>query len=435
MTAFARSECVTNAETIDIYKSPFSANGVLACASPVERIATPTSQQPSADHHRRHRAAAAAAPAPSAIHFSLADSAKQGAPAQSPSARGPVFENTNRATRLSCISTELSRYGVQVAAVVPENVDVVELHQALLEVRGLGPVGGSLPSLWAIMGPRTVLKGASVAEAYTPELAASQAALHAERKRREKLEESLIRLRKRTPRIGSTSSEPGSLGDIISPHDILVAYSEELNRRLSLQLDLEGKDYLIEKMRKNHATDDSAPVEGWLEVSRSLGIHAFWREEYVALSSRRLLFFRSSEDFVRQRPCRVIQLDKVITVRNFESETNGTLNMLRTYSNDQRVIQVAYAAEGETKVLHGLCDGRDTEKLLRGFVARRQSGDVSKILYIKAKTCREKQQWLKRLKARLVNCPYTGNAGMAGSMLLQCLHNLTEYSDADVMLT
>lgn len=43
--------------------------------------------------------------------------------------------------------------------------------------------------------------------------------------------------------------------------DLIAGYAEELHKRLSVQLDLEGRDYLIEKMRKSHA-DDVAPAEG-----------------------------------------------------------------------------------------------------------------------------------------------------------------------------
>lgn len=43
---------------------------------------------------------------------------------------------------------------------------------------------------------------------------------------------------------------------------LLAAYAEELCQRVNVQLDLEGKDYLVEKMRKAHITDDSGPVEG-----------------------------------------------------------------------------------------------------------------------------------------------------------------------------
>lgn len=34
---------------------------------------------------------------------------------------------------------------------------------------------------------------------------------------------------------------------------------------------------------------------GWLQVTGSIGPHGIWYEEYVALSSRKLLFYASSE--------------------------------------------------------------------------------------------------------------------------------------------
>ncbi|XP_022646398.1 rho-associated protein kinase 2-like isoform X3 [Varroa destructor] len=259
------------------------------------------------------------------------------------------------------------------------------------------------------------------------QLETTRAALKEERQRRKKLEESLRRLQRRSSRVLSTPSEPGSSAEIISPHYVLIAYAEEVSQRTAVQLDLEGKDYLIEKMRKSHVSGDSAPVEGWLEVSPSCGLHEVWREKYVALSSRKLLFFDSSEDFVRQRPSRVIQLDKIITVRNVQTDMYGAF---RATSNDQRCIQVSYAAEGETKAIHIFEKTRDSEKLLRSFFDYKQKQKSSRILYIRTKTYRDKQQWLKRLKTRLATCPYTGSACMVGGALLHCLHNLKEFSGA-----
>lgn len=92
-----------------------------------------------------------------------------------------------------------------------------------------GSVGVPCPSrLTFSYGSRASLKSAddsSTQAQLTSQLAASRAALKAEQARRQKLEESLRRIRQRSSRPGSTSSEPGSLADLISPHEVLIGES------------------------------------------------------------------------------------------------------------------------------------------------------------------------------------------------------------------
>lgn len=66
---------------------------------------------------------------------------------------------------------------------------------------------------------------------------------------------------------------------------------------------------------------------GWLEISLTQAGTDGWHERYAALSSRRLLFYNSSQDFVRQKPSRVIKLDKIIAVRNIVTDAAGHISL------------------------------------------------------------------------------------------------------------
>ncbi|XP_003742916.1 rho-associated protein kinase 2 [Galendromus occidentalis] len=159
------------------------------------------------------------------------------------------------------------------------------------------------------------------------ELEATKANLQREQKKREQLEESLRRLKTKTGRSASTISEPGCIVDTISPKDLLYAYTNELTLRVSSQLQLDGRDYLIEKMRRAHSDDESEPVEAWFDISTSQNGRNGWHRRYIALSATKLLFYESPEDFLQKKPSRVIRLDMLITVRNIITDTEGRISI------------------------------------------------------------------------------------------------------------
>lgn len=60
---------------------------------------------------------------------------------------------------------------------------------------------------------------------------------------------------------------PVESNEVKYPSDF-AAYTNELSLRISSQLQLDGRDYLIEKMRRAHSDDQSEPVEGGFLVSQ-----------------------------------------------------------------------------------------------------------------------------------------------------------------------
>lgn len=148
--------------------------------------------------------------------------------------------------------------------------------------------------------------------------------------------------------------------------DLQASLYEENQHRIRIKMELDAKDSEIEQLRQKVSLQNSDTVsvhsagdqdsendnlgqsrlEGWLSVPNKQNIKRYgWRQQYVVVSMKKILFYPSENHKSNNDPVLVIDVDKVFHVRPV---TQG--DVIRADAKDiPRIFQLFYATEGESK--------------------------------------------------------------------------------------